>query len=357
MKIVRIAIYDPYLDTLGGGEKYMLTLASSLVTKHEVTVLWSNREILEKAQERFALNLENIQVKPNFFDPTVSFLQRLQQSKSYDAIVYLSDGSIPLVASKLFIHFQFPVEWVKKNVLTSLKFSRVSKVICNSYFTKQFIDTFFGINSVVIYPPSSGEITMKKVTKENTILSVGRYGKLSNHSTFKKQELMIEMFKTLYDQGLKNWSLILVISYRTEDAENVKALIRTAKGYPIIIKTNLQHAELQTIYAKAKIYWHAAGYGEDISKHPELAEHFGIATVQAMENGAVPIVINSGGQREIIDNGKDGFLWDTKEDCLILTKKIIDNKEEWQRISNHAKEKAKLFSVEQFKKHVLSVIQ
>jgi len=36
-------------------------------------------------------------------------------------------------------------------------------------------------------------------------------------------------------------------------------------------------------------------------------EHFGMSTVEAMQNGCLPIVFDGGGQREIVENGTSGF--------------------------------------------------
>ena len=35
---MKIAVYSPYLDTFGGGEKYMITIAETLSSKHVVEV-------------------------------------------------------------------------------------------------------------------------------------------------------------------------------------------------------------------------------------------------------------------------------------------------------------------------------
>jgi hypothetical protein len=55
--------------------------------------------------------------------------------------------------------------------------------------------------------------------------------------------------------------------------------------------------------------WHATGYGFDAEQYPAKQEHFGMTTVEAMSAGAVPVVLNTGGQREIVTHGDDGFLW------------------------------------------------
>ena len=66
---LKAAIYDPYLDTLGGGERYCLSVAEILV-KHdyEVDIFWSGQQdILEKAKNRFALDLSKINLVPDIF--------------------------------------------------------------------------------------------------------------------------------------------------------------------------------------------------------------------------------------------------------------------------------------------------
>ena len=44
---MRIGIYDPYLDSLSGGEKYMLCAAAYLADEHEVLIFWNDETILE----------------------------------------------------------------------------------------------------------------------------------------------------------------------------------------------------------------------------------------------------------------------------------------------------------------------
>jgi glycosyltransferase involved in cell wall biosynthesis len=164
----------------------------------------------------------------------------------------------------------------------------------------------------------------------------------------KKQEMMIEAFKKLTKAGLKNWKLALLGGVLPQDEEFVQKLRKQSKGFSIEILTNISILTLQEYYRKAKIYWHATGFGEDLNNHPEYAEHFGIATVEAMSYGTVPVVINAGGQPEIVDEGKNGLLWNTEEELLKKTNELIENKNEWEIFSLAAKEKAKEFTKEKF---------
>lgn len=357
---MKIGIYDPYLDTLGGGEKYMVSAAACLSKKHEVSVFWDDEAILTKLHERFLIDISSLHVEPNIFSPSVSTLERVKKSRQYDRIFFLSDGSIPfLFCKKLYLHFQFPVVWLHPSLLTKIKLARASGIICNSYFTKQYIDKKFGIKSLVIYPPSTGEYNdLKNFQKEKIILSVGRFNLLSDGSTFKKQEVMISLFGDLVKKyRLQDWELLLVISAREEEIPLIQKLKDKINDFSVKICINASAEKLQEYYAKASIYWHAAGFGENIKNHPEMAEHFGIATVQAMERGAVPVVIHAGGQGEIVQDGENGFLWKTKEECIKKTAKVIVDKKLWNQLSRSAQKRAADFSVQSFCEKINSLFK
>lgn len=361
MKSVKIGIFDPYLDTLGGGEKYMLTAVVNLSSRYEVDIFWFPNEeekIKKNAKIRFNIDFSKAKFVENIFSKKTSFIKRAYESKKYDYIIYLSDGSIPFIfCKKLFIHFQFPVEWVNgENTLTRLKMKRVSKVICNSEFTKKFIDKKFDIKSIVVYPPTSNKVDFEK-KKKKIILSVGRYNRFPSGANFKKFDVLIEAFKNLTKKNIKGWKLILVISFKMEDEKYVEELIRLSQGYPIQILKNVDFNKISELYSQAKIYWHAAGYGEDVLLHPERAEHFGIATVEAMKYGVVPVVINAGGQAEIVTDGKNGFLWETVSELIKKTLILIEDQSLLSDISHKSEKRGNFFSQDKFCNEILEVIK
>ena len=346
---MNIGIYSPYLDTLTGGEKYILTAASSLSKEHRVTIFWDDSSILEKAAKKFNLEFNNVVVSSNIFSADTGFIKRYIQTLKYDRILFLSDGSIPLVgAKKLLIHFQFRVEWVNTNSFLFLfKKSRVSKIICNSYFTKQFIDKKFGVNSFLLYPPATTATEVKK-KKENIILTVGRFSLLKNGTDFKKLGIMVKNFKKFQKKRLKGWTMAIVTSVRPDLENAFKTFEESIKSSHIKIYKNASFQLTEEMYSKAKIYWHAAGFGEDLIRHPERAEHFGISTVEAMSHGCIPVVINAGGQKEIVNDGDNGFLWNTEDELVEKTHAIAVNKDDLKRIAERAVESSERFSNERF---------
>lgn len=355
---MKIGIYTPYLDSFSGGEKYMLTLASCLAIKHDVYLFWDpveEKEMKQKAMQMFAIDISNIQFKNNIFSHKTSLFARLRESKKYDSIIVLSDGSIPFLLTKLIIHFQTPVEWVDAgNIKTKIKISRVQRVICNSQFTKSFIDKKFGVESAVVYPPVT--IQKKEIRKENIILHVGRFGIQHPGSSYKKQEVLLEVFSSMVKSGLKDWELIFVMSVREEHMETFIQFKNRTEQLSVKCILSPNNNALWELYAKAKIYWHASGFGEDIQRNPDRAEHFGISTVEAMSAGAVPIVINAGGQKEIVEDGVSGFVWNTKEELIEKTKKIINNKEMYTFLAQNAKKRANFFSEEFFCERINEIL-
>ena len=100
---MNIGIFDPYLDTLAGGEKYMLTIAECLSKEHNVSIFWDTdvKAIKKLAFDRFGFDFSSIRFVKNIFSSRVSLFQRIQIARQYDRIVYLSDGSLPIVGKKI----------------------------------------------------------------------------------------------------------------------------------------------------------------------------------------------------------------------------------------------------------------
>ena len=168
---MKAAIVNPYFDTLGGGERYTMAVATTLVKLgYSVFLQWSDETIKEKLEARFGIQLKGVQI-----------VDDVKRGDGYDVCFWLSDGSIPLLrAKKNIIHFQFPFQGVNdRTLLNKMKLWRVNSVVCNSEFTKRFIDREFGVNSVVVYPPVDTVSFKPKRKKENKIVYVGRFSALT----------------------------------------------------------------------------------------------------------------------------------------------------------------------------------
>ena len=168
----------------------------------------------------------------------------------------------------------------------------------------------------MLYPPVT---LIQPDKKENIILSVGRFDNIL-HS--KRQDILIEAFRKL---DVNNWKLILAGGSLNPTGQ-IESLHKFIGDHDIEIVVNPTFKAIRALYAKAKIYWHAAGFGSNLKKNPEKAEHFGIATVEAMSTGAIPVVFAGGGQLEIITDKIDGFFWNKPEELVKISREIISGK-------------------------------
>lgn len=349
---MKIGIYDPYLDTLGGGERYVFSIARSLASDNEVDFFW-NEDLTKEAEKKFGFSFGKINFKKNIFSRNTSLLKRLLETRRYDVIFFVSDGSIPFLFSKKnFLIIQYPLPVFNKHFINRLKFVKINGILCYSDFVKKYLDKKLPKKSTVLNPYI--DPMFKKLTKENIILNVGRFTKDKNN---KKQDFLIEVFKKIIDSGLTGWKFVLCGSALQNDLDFVEELKKKRDKYPIVIEVSPSFIELEEFYAKAKIYWHATGFGENIEQHPERAEHFGISTIEAMSAGAVPVVIDAGGQKEIVENEDNGFLWNTENELVKLTNELIENKDLIEKMSRAATKRAEFFNRERFDRYLREIIK
>ena len=149
--------------------------------------------------------------------------------------------------------------------------------------------------------------------------------------------------------GGLQYHLVGQCSERKEDIDYLNQIKEVAsKVKNVFIHTNSPYSDLIELYKKAKIFWHGTGYGVDENLNPEQMEHFGITTVEAMSFGAVPNVINKGGQKETVENGVNGFRWDTEAECVDFTAKLLGDDSLRIKMVEESTKRAKNYSVDEF---------
>lgn len=341
---MRGAIHSPYLDTLGGGERYISSFAK-ILRDHDwdVDLESSDQTILIKINERLGIDLDGIRV-----------VKDIKRGSGYDLCFWLSDGSVPtLHARNNILHFQRPFFKVEgKSLINRMKFVRINKVVVNSNFTKNWIDKEFPIQSIVIYPPVDTS-RFKPQKKENLILSIGRFSQLEQA---KRQDILVKAFKKLYDSGVRDYRFVLAGGSDIGRTNYLDKIIKNSKGYPIKVLENPSFRQLRDLYGIAKFFWSASGYGVDEAKEPQKVEHFGIALVEAMSAGCVPLAYDAGGHREIIETKVNGYLWMSVTSLLNSTRELISDSSLFRKIVTLGKESSKKYSYDNFEKQILEIL-
>ena len=345
----KIGMYSPYFNILGGGERYLFTIAQCLSAMYQVDIFWKNPHILKDAERKFNLNLSKVSIRPW----VQSTLTRTSQLREYDVFFYMTDGSLffsPAKKNFLIIQSSDKIP-ASSDFLNKLKLVSWSTLVCYSEFMVDQIQKKLAKKTTSLFVPVD-LTSFKPGKKENIILSVGRFFPYL-HS--KKYEILIDAFKTMSKKN-GSWKLHIAGSVDPGTEGYVRTLKKQATGFPIIFHEGISFVELKKLYSKATLYWHAAGFGEDPQVHPERFEHFGVSTVEAMASGCVPISYNGGGQPEIVSS-ESGFLWNTPEELINQTQSLISNKKMVNDYGQKALQRAQNYSVELFCSKIYEMVE
>lgn len=387
-----IAIYNPYLETKGGGEKVCLALASVLAGQegYEVSLLTHNDTDLDELAAYFHIDLSRVKViYINFETVVVKILHRLPipgrlrnffldykvyrfiKRYRFDLFVnccYQSNLPNPsktgvymcmfpqqlnrqaglgfarntylMIMSGLYRLFLHPAH---KNAIDSYQ-----TITANSHYTQEHIKKRWGRDSSIIYPICENmQIKSREAKKKKIILNVGRFFANSGENHHKRQDVLLETFTKMTELHKLGWELHFAGSV-AEDVAALKyilQLIKYGQNLPVFFHFNASFSELRQLYNEATIYWHATGYGSDAIKHPEKQEHFGIVTVEAMSAGCIPIVIDSAGQKESVQNGVNGYLWSNLNELEKFTTQVSNfNEDELKSFTRDARKSAQKYN-------------
>ena len=213
-------------------------------------------------------------------------------------------------------------------------------VLANSNSTrKQCIKRWNRNDCIVLYPSI-------KIDEIATYISSSSSSKddicivLSRLSPEKKIELAIEAFKT---KVLRNKQL-LIIGYLARENKNYYHRLRdmSKRNQNIKILPNLRRNEVLILLSKSKVLF-----------HPNPNEHFGIAIIEAMAAGCLPVVHASGGPLEIVDNGRYGLIYKDAMEIPELLNLAFNLSEHFQ---HKVKSRALQFDIKHFQEKLITLI-
>ncbi len=377
---MKIGIYTPYLAAYGGGEKYIGKIAEILSEENDVAFIVFAKPDFKELESRLNIDLsrvtiDSVQSYASLLSDRMVTLKKFANAHKvskctggYDLFINQEHLTpIPSLAKRSFLICQIPpTRWNISSRLTNNFFTNsvydprlksYDKVIVYSLFTKKWAERYYNTEVEVIYPPVDTE-KFQPAPKANFIISVGRFF-TGGHC--KKQIEMIRVFKELYktNKELANWEYHLVggITHGSRSQKYLRQCQEEARGYPVHFHIDAPFDVLRELYGRSQIFWHATGLGENGDRHPERMEHFGITAIEAMSAGCVPVVINKGGQPEIVRNGTDGFLWNDTEEFKEHTLSLVNDSILRQKMSQSSIERSNKFGIERFSKEVNKILQ
>lgn len=299
MKIVRITTF---LD-FGGQERQYMSLSeiekSELKNEYIFAAIghggYAERKILSNGfqvkifnKNPNIFNLANVMMLYKWFkDINPDLVHTAAAEANFHGIIAARLAGVKFIIAE---EIGFPNHSYKAKIIFKFLYKFTSKVICVSKSVKDFLISIDEIDSrkgVVIYNPVSKINPVdRKLSKQFTIINVGRFEKVKN------QQLLIKAFSKLDDKQSK---LILVGDGR--ERELLEKLIVDLDLKERVILTGFI-PDVEKYLAKSHLF-----------VLPSIAEGFGIAVVEAMQQGVACLCTCVGGIPEFIMNDETGWLF------------------------------------------------
>lgn len=231
-----------------------------------------------------------------------------------------------------------PYEFIEEKMIEALE---NTVLLTNSKFSASVIRRYLGFKALVLYPPVDidmfASIDTPPEDREDIVVSIGRY------NPEKRYEFVLQVAKELPD-------IRFVIVGSTGEAlaasyfEKLLKLREKLGLGNVELLRDVPLSELISILSRAKVYLHAM-----------VAEHFGMAPVEAMAAGLVPVVHRSGGvYTDVIEFDRYGYAYRTIDECVKAIEHAIDNYRKWYPI---VREASKRFSKDRFIKRFSMVVE
>lgn len=248
--------------------------------------------------------------------------------------------------------FQFP--WLLRDPANVSFLSAYDRVLANSEYTRSWIARLWRVQADVLFPPIQLDRLPPASVRAPVVAAVGRFfGPRFGHS--KRQLEMAQMFGEV-SARLPGWRMQIIGGCEPSQQPYLRSVQAAAAGLPVDVVANAPREQVEALYSSAALFWSATGLGENEQRRPWTSEHFGITTVEAMSGGAVPVVIDRAGQREIVREGVDGFRWRTRSQLAERTVQLAHDPALLARLSASARGRAAEFSEEAFDRRWRAII-
>lgn len=191
--------------------------------------------------------------------------------------------------------------------------NKLALIFCNSKYTKEFTEKYWcklGIpEPIVVYPPVEEPYWSNKPLSERTnrVVYIARFIPQKRHDILKQLSITFPQIEFVSIGLLRETEQDWFNDFSKNLPENYT------------LKPNISETEKISFLNDSTIYCHLME-----------GEHFGIAPMEALASGCVPLVHNSGGMREFIP---EEFRWNTIESLKekILDFNNLDNQSFWNK--------------------------
>ena len=368
-------VYIVHLFTVcGGGERLSLEIARALSERGlHVIYVTNSKNALDRCSELFSLkgDYDVIEVK-SILEKILGLTGRLvryrrllllsralRKLRSIGAIDLIIDtaSNYPSNVSITYIHYPVVLgtvdstrlhwriyNWLVKKATEGIM-GEPRLALVNSKWTAEIVREVYGLNPVVLYPPVDVEYyAYDGRRKEKTIVTVSRI------SPEKKLHLLPRIASMLSDY---EWNLVGSMGHGVEKYASSRVLgkikreVEKYNARNFHIHTNLPRRELRELLLSASFY-----------VHPFFVEHFGIAVVEAMSAGVIPVVYKDGGVwTDIVSPVDDKLGYTNIEEIPLLIRNLEEDLVRIEALRKKSMEKTHEFRSEVFRRKLIEILE
>ena len=402
---MKVALVHDQLQEFGGAERVLVAL-KKIFPQSDVYTSFYNPETLAVQQKHFknwkiiTSWADKLPLLKKIYSPLRFITPWIWESfdfSQYDLVIsssgsYMSKGIItrPETLHISYLHhqprylyyYETAIEWQKYlpfkiygnfinhdlRLWDFLSSQRVDYFIANSEETKKRIQKFYRRDASVIYPPVNIPPRFV-IPSTSTSLSVNSARNLATKRSVNKKNYaeLDSSVASLRRNGEKGYYLTVSRLARTKHVEvliraankmkfNLKIVgngrdekyLRSIAGETVEFQNDISDAALNLLYRNAKAFLFSA-----------IDEEFGIAPVEALGQGLPVIAYASGGIKETVINGVNGYLFKELNENS-LSKKVNEltslSKEKYLEMRKNARKEAEKYSFDNFKKQILEFI-
>ena len=341
--MIKVAIFNTYLNTWGGGERSTYANAAAFAAAGfdvEVVTFESTVPTARQIDQYFG---------PGFSGFRIHSLADADVPRDDALRAYLADKAIfvnhcagssfvnpcPLGIYLVMFPFQPGGDWVRS----------YHHFVCISEYTREHTLQRWGpvLSTHMIYP-AAGDWSNPQPARTRDILTIGRFN-WRGHA--KNQDAMVDVFADIADLLPKGWRLVLMgkLNELPDNLAAMDALKRRCRKLPVAFEVNVDEARKRELLGRASLFWHGTGLGR--TEAHEM-EHYGIAVIEAMRAGAVPLCYYRGGPGEIVQHAQSGFLYRDAEELKTFTLALVAREQFQEEMRARAIERSAFFRREAF---------
>jgi glycosyltransferase involved in cell wall biosynthesis len=323
-----VALYFSYEFIPGGGEKFGLSIAEQFSDEAEIVLIFeSQQSILRVMSVVTDLGFSTMNFK------CITLKEALARPK-FDVFILQGNELFPTkkaLGRRNYFVCQFPhpvpVDYLLKYESLGIYKDYDCYIVYSEYVKKHVktqLDTWRRNDITInIISPTADDIGLGDAEKTNQIIGVGRFF-TGGHN--KRHDIMIDALESILEKDPNIDLHLCLVGASHKEAQHREHLVNLrekANGLPVEFYVDELRENLNDLYRKSKIYYHAGGWGVDERENPSQAEHFGISVIEAMSAGCIPIVYALGGPIEIVNHGISGIAVGSVAEMVDWTLRIL----------------------------------